>query len=142
MIYFWRGTRCHYLSVKLRLISLDTMITFHINAMSDDVAKKVRAELRCQVSNMLMAVPVVHDVIPRLSQQVLADIAKLESSNVHIDIGKFCLSFFIITDKFNSHKTRRDNTNINYQLRITCCISVVLLMKCYVHEITNLAFSR
>jgi len=68
---------------------VETVITFHINASSVDVVKKVRAELRCRVTDMLVVVPVVHDVIPRLSPQVIADIAKLESSNVHIDIGKF-----------------------------------------------------
>jgi len=56
--------------------------------MSDDIAKKVRAELQYRVSDVLMVVPVVHDVIPRLSQQVLADIAKLESSSVRIEVGK------------------------------------------------------
>ena len=61
--------------------------------MSDDTVKKVRAELRYRVSSVLMVVPVVHDVIPRLGSQVLADIAKLESTNVHIDIGELSVLY-------------------------------------------------
>jgi len=72
----------------------DTVVVFHINAMSADTVRNVRAELRCQMSNILMVVPVTHDVIPRLSQQVLADIAKLESSDVHIDIGNLSLLLY------------------------------------------------
>ena len=63
--------------------------------MSDDIVKKARTELRCHVTEVLMAVPVVHDVIPRLSQQVLADIAKLESADVHINIGTLVIFYLV-----------------------------------------------
>jgi len=72
------------------LILSDTVITFHINAVSSDLVKKVRAELRRRVTtDALTVVPLVHDVIPRLNPQVLADIARLQSSSVHIHIGKW-----------------------------------------------------
>jgi len=79
---------CETLSVCECIHALETAITFHVNAMSQDIAKKVRAELRCGLSDTLMVLPVVHDVIPHLSQQVFDDIAKLESSSVHIEVGK------------------------------------------------------
>jgi len=56
---------------------------------SVDVARRVKAELRCHVTDALVEVPLVHDVIPRLSQQVLDDVDKLQSAAVRIDIGQF-----------------------------------------------------
>jgi len=71
----------------------DTVVVFHINAMTAEVVRKVQTELRCRVSAAPMVVPVVHDVIARLSAQVTADIARLESPHVHIDIGTvLCLT--------------------------------------------------
>jgi len=53
--------------------------------MSSDVARTVRAELRGRVTDTLMEVPLVHDVI--LSQQVLDDIDRLQSDAVRIHLG-------------------------------------------------------
>ena len=61
--------------------------------MSADVARTVQTELRRHVSDRPLVVPVVHDVIARLSPQLAAHIAALQSPRVHIDIGNvYCFT--------------------------------------------------
>jgi len=70
--------------------------------MSEDVVRRARLELRHHITSTLVVLPVVHDVIPLLSQQVLADVAKLESADVHITIGESFISGcqFIFMSRF------------------------------------------
>jgi hypothetical protein len=79
--------------------------------MSEVILTQVREELKGRAMNLVMSVPIVHDVVDQLSQLALSDIEKLKSADVHIEVGMFVSQSLVLGDLYCN--------NLFYQLWLT-----------------------
>jgi O-acetyl-ADP-ribose deacetylase (regulator of RNase III) len=89
-----------------------TTVIFHISAMSDDDVCKAREQLRSLAMNLFVSLPIDHDVIEHLTPAAEAEIMKLQTPDIRINIDKSAKRIKISTPSQQVESTRKSISKI------------------------------